>query len=255
MTHPELLRGPDVLKIVLKASAITAVVIAVSQVFSLAGRYAAGQPFTAFVLMMNSVLPILTAFPAGFYVFWQNAKLKTALDELSVLHAQLETKANRDQMTGFLNREAFFEQFKLARRKSDAGGLLLIDADHFKKINDTWGHLVGDEALKLIAGAINATTRDLDVVGRIGGEEFCVFLPAVDRTEAIEIAERIRLAVERLEFLPNGKRHPLTISTGIALSVGQQPTSQLMRRADRCLYEAKGRGRNVIVAEDVLETV
>lgn len=241
------------LKIILKASAITAAVIAVSQVVSFAGRYAAGQPFTWFVFMMNSLLPMLTAFPAGLYVFWQNAKLRRALDDLSVLHAKLETKANRDQMTGFLNREAFFERFKQVRRKTDEGALLLVDADHFKKINDTYGHLVGDEALKLIAGAIDATTRQPDVVGRIGGEEFCVFLPAVGRSEAAEIAERIRLAVERLEFLPNGIRHPLTISVGIALSIGQQPTSQLMRRADRCLYEAKGRGRNTVVIEDALE--
>lgn len=241
------------IKIVLKACAVTAGVIAVSQVVSFATRYAAGQPFTLFVFMMNCILPAITGFPAAFYVFWQNARLKQALDELSQLHARLETKANHDQMTGFLNREAFFEQFKQARRKSDEGALLLIDADHFKKVNDTYGHPVGDEALKLIAGAIGATTRDFDVVGRIGGEEFCVFLPAVCRDEAARIAERIRLEVEKLAFHPNGgKRHPLTISIGIALSVDQQPTSQLMRRADRCLYEAKGRGRNAVVVEDSL---
>ncbi|WP_406871639.1 GGDEF domain-containing protein [Aminobacter sp. P9b] len=241
------------LKIMLKACSVTVAVVAVSQVVSFATRYAAGQPFTLFVFLMNSILPVLTAFPAGLYVFWQTARLKRALAELRELHVKLEAKANRDQMTGFLNREAFFEQFKMARRWTDTGALALIDADHFKKINDTYGHLVGDEALKLIAGAIDRTTRELDIVGRIGGEEFCVFLPAASRDDAVQIAERIRVEVERLVFQPDdGKHYPLTISIGVALTRGHHLTSQLMRQADRCLYDAKGRGRNTVVVEDAL---
>lgn len=243
-------------KITFKASLITIAVIVVSQVVSFAIRYSAGQPFTAFVFAMNSILPILTAFPAGFLIFWQNEKLKRALAELSEAHSQLKAKATHDQMTGLLNREAFFEKSKQARRKSDTGALLLIDADNFKNINDTFGHLVGDEALRLISNALRTSIRDHDLVGRVGGEEFCVFLPAASQEEAATIAERIRAEVEGLAFFPaEARRHRLTVSIGAVVSAGQQPTSQLMRLADRCLYEAKEKGRNrVVFARSMVST-
>ncbi|WP_395446960.1 GGDEF domain-containing protein [Aminobacter sp. UC22_36] len=241
-------RGMAMWKIAFKASLITIAVIVVSQIVSFAIRYSAGQSFTAFVFAMNSILPILTAFPAGFLIFWQNEKLKRALAELSEAHTQLKAKATHDQMTGLLNREAFFEKSKQARRKSDSGALLLIDADNFKTINDTFGHLVGDEALKLISNALRSSIRDHDLVGRVGGEEFCVFLPAANQEEAAMIAERIRAEVEGLAFFPAEARpHRLTVSIGAVVSAGQQPTSQLMRLADRCLYEAKEKGRNRVV--------
>lgn len=235
-------------KITFRACLVTIAVIVASQIISFAIRYSAGQPFTAFVFAMNSVLPILTAFPAGFLIFWQNEQLKRALAELSEAHTQLKAKATHDQMTGLLNREAFFEKSKQARRKCDSGALLLIDADNFKNINDTFGHLVGDEALKLISNALRASIRGHDLVGRVGGEEFCVFLPATNHDEAASIAERIRAEVERLAFYPaEGRPHRLTVSIGAVVSTGKQPTSQLMRLADRCLYEAKEQGRNRVV--------
>lgn len=235
-------------KIVFKAGLLTLAVIAVSQVVSITIRLSSGQQFTAFVFVMNSILPFLTAFPAAMIIFRQNEKLKQALEELALAHAQLEAKSSRDQMTGFLNREAFFETFKQARRKSDVGALALIDADHFKTVNDTYGHLVGDEALKLISGAIRSSIREHDIAGRVGGEEFCVFLPGAQEEEAAQISERIRAEVEKLSFRPDGgPRHPLTVSIGVALTNGQQPTSQVMRRADRCLYDAKEQGRNAVV--------
>lgn len=235
-------------KIAFKAALVTFGVIAVSQVISFSIRYSAGQPFTAFVFAMNSILPMLTAFPASFIIFWQNEKLRRALGELSQAHALLKAKATHDQMTGLLNREAFFEKSKQARRKCDSGALLLIDADHFKSINDTFGHLVGDEALKLISNALRKSVRERDLVGRVGGEEFCVFLPSADRHEAAMISERIRAEVERLAFHPaDDQAHRLTVSIGAVVSDGLRPTSQLMRLADRCLYEAKEQGRNRVV--------
>lgn len=240
-------------KIAFKASLITIAVIVVSQIVSFSIRYSAGQPFTAFVFAMNSILPVLTAFPAGFLIFWQNEKLKRALAELQEAHTQLKTKATHDQMTGLLNREAFFEKSKQARRKCDHGALLLIDADNFKNINDSFGHLVGDEALKLISNALRISIREHDLVGRVGGEEFCVLLPATNRDDAEAIAERIRMEVEQLVFHPvEGHPHPLSVSIGAVVSDGQQPTSQLMRLADRCLYEAKEQGRNRVVFAETM---
>lgn len=247
------MRGIAVWKIALKASLITIAVILVSQIVSFTIRYSAGQPFTVFVFAMNSILPVLTAFPAGFLICWQNEKLKRALAELSVAHAQLKAKATHDQMTGLLNREAFFEKSKQARRKCDSGALLLIDADHFKNINDSFGHLVGDEALKLISNALRASIREHDLVGRVGGEEFCVFLPATNRDEAAVIAERIRKEVAQLVFHPVENRlHRLSVSIGAVVSDGKQPTSQVMRLADRCLYEAKELGRNRVVFAEAM---
>lgn len=239
--------GVAVWKIAFKAGLVTIAVILVTQVVSFSIRHSAGQSFTAFVFAMNSILPVMTAFPAAFLIFWQNEKLSSALAELSEAHIQLKAKATHDQMTGLLNREAFFEKSRQARRKCDSGALLLIDADNFKSINDTFGHLVGDEALKLISKALRAAIREHDLVGRVGGEEFCVFLPTTSQDEAAAVAERIRVEVERLAFYPEERhRHRLTVSIGAIVSAGQ-PTSQLMRLADRCLYEAKEQGRNRVV--------
>jgi diguanylate cyclase (GGDEF)-like protein len=148
-------------------------------------------------------------------------------------------------MTGFLNRESFFAVLDGSRRKSDRGALLLIDADHFKKINDSFGHLVGDEALVAIAGAIGRGVRRGDTVGRIGGEEFAAFLPGAGDGDAARVAERIRREVEAVRFLPAGcGAVPLTVSIGGAPCVPDAGVSDLMRVADRRLYEAKRRGRN-----------
>jgi diguanylate cyclase (GGDEF)-like protein len=153
-----------------------------------------------------------------------------------------------DPLAGLLNRSAFFDAFHRTRGKSRAGALLMVDADHFKTINDTFGHLDGDEALKLIANAIGASVREQDIVGRIGGEEFGVWLPAATRQEAHTISERIRASVEGLAFHPDrSHRHPLTVSIGVTMTTGQRTAPQLLRQADLCLYQAKQRGRNAVV--------
>ncbi len=111
--------------------------------------------------MVCIVCPLLIAWPASAYTFWQSDRLKAAHRDLARAHAQLAAahrrladKARRDDMTGMLNRESFFAALEHSRRRSDRGALLIIDADHFKAINDSYGHLTGDEALLLIAAAI-----------------------------------------------------------------------------------------------------
>ena len=157
------------------------------------------------------VCPLATAWPASAFTFWQGAKaaartrgLSAAHAELAETHRRLAEKASRDPMTGFLNRESFFAVLDGSRRKSDRGALLLIDADHFKRINDGFGHLVGDEALLAIAAAIGRGIRGGDTIGRIGGEEFAAFLPGADDGDAARVAERIRREVEAIRFLPAG---------------------------------------------------
>lgn len=211
---------------------------------------------------MAALCPLLIAWPASFYTSWQKqrltetlAELQSAHDELAGVHKELAAahqalaeQSRHDDMTGMLNRTAFFQMMAQARRRSDAGGtLLIIDADRFKKINDTHGHQTGDRALLAIASAIRKAARENDLVARIGGEEFAVFLAGTESEDAAVAAERIRNAVEALDFrLPGGERLPLTVSIGGIAHSPQAPFAELMREADRRLYAAKRAGRNRI---------
>ena len=215
-------------------------------------------------IAMSAITPLAIAFPAGLYTFWQQKRLHDALCDLTLahdrlaeahmelarVHAQLSAKARLDDMTGLLNREAFFESLKNARRRTDSGVLLIIDADNFKYINDTHGHPQGDVALLLMSEAIARSVREHDLVGRIGGEEFAAFLSATDTDEAMIVAERIRLSVEAIRFSPGeGQVLPLSVSIGASRVHVQNTLSDVMREADRHLYLAKRNGRNRVVFE------
>ena len=128
--------------------------------------------------------------------------------------------------------------------RRSAGALLVIDVDHFKRINDSFGHDSGDEALKVIAETIRGAVRAVDLVGRIGGEEFGVFLPGTDPNRTLAVAERIRAAISAAEFSPTGSRVGLSVSVGGATFADQASFSELFRRADQRLYAAKLNGRN-----------
>ncbi len=231
------------------ASAVASILLAITIVPTLGGTVDGNA------WMMCILCPLLIAWPASAYTFWQSDRLKAAHRELSRTHAQLAAahrrlseKASRDEMTGLLNRESFFSALDRSRRRSDRGALLIIDADHFKAINDNYGHLTGDEALLLISAAIKSGIRAGDVLGRIGGEEFGAFLVGASEQEARSVAERVRREVERVCFCPvEGATVPLTVSIGGMLCNAEATVSELMRVADRRLYEAKNRGRNLAI--------
>lgn len=231
------------------ASSIASILIAFTAV-SIAGKNLDGL-----AIILCIVCPLWIAWPATAYTFWQNDRLKSAHRELSRTHAQLAAahrrladKARHDEMTGMLNRESFFATLDRSQRKSDRGALLIIDADHFKSINDRFGHLVGDEALLLIVAALRGGIRSGDVLGRIGGEEFGAFLIGASEAEATRIAERMRQEVELIRFRPDGERTiALTVSIGGTICGEGATVSELMRRADRRLYSAKNRGRNLVI--------
>ena len=205
--------------------------------------------------LMLTICPLMIAWPASALTFWQGERLKNAHRDLARAHAQLaaahrrlEEKASRDDMTGMLNRESFFAALEGSRRKADRGALLIVDADHFKKINDSFGHLTGDAALLEIAAAISRAIRGGDILGRIGGEEFGAFLVGASDPEAVRVAERIRLEVELIRFRPEDQRTvPLTVSIGGTPCAPDADVSELMRAADKRLYEAKNRGRNLAI--------
>ncbi|WP_338610471.1 GGDEF domain-containing protein [Pelagibacterium nitratireducens] len=174
------------------------------------------------------------------------------LRELASANRQLGLLAATDGLTNCLNRTAFTA---LVEARLEAlvpqgdhvhGALLIIDADNFKQVNDRFGHHNGDIALTLIARAIRSSVRAGDNVGRLGGEEFGVFLPVVDRYGAETVAERLRRAVEKLAFVADGHRHQLSVSVGGVVFDRRTGFEDLFKLADERLYAAKNEGRNTV---------
>jgi diguanylate cyclase (GGDEF)-like protein len=171
--------------------------------------------------------------------------------ERAYSHRAAEARASTDALTGLPNRR-YFDEFcgLLARRRraDDALGVLMIDIDHFKRVNDKFGHGTGDEVLRAVAGAVGAAVRDDDVPARFGGEEFAVLLRDPTLRGAIEIAERVRAAVGALDLSRLGVQ-AVTVSVGVAVShIADEPIGSIIDAADRALYAAKGGGRNRVVS-------
>jgi diguanylate cyclase (GGDEF)-like protein len=166
-------------------------------------------------------------------------------------HREAEARASTDALTGLPNRRYFDEFCALLsrrRRSKDGLGILMVDIDRFKLLNDTHGHAVGDEVLRSVAGAIASAVREDDVPARYGGEEFAVLLRNPSRDEAFEVGERIREAVSGLDLSRLGV--PATsVSVGVAVAtVPDQPVLEIIAHADRALYAAKHAGRDRVVA-------
>ncbi len=174
------------------------------------------------------------------------ARLSTG-NRILRLEEQLVSMASRDALTALLNRGAIVDalnsELARAQRNGTPVGILMADVDHFKKINDTRGHLVGDVVLQQVACQLIASVRKYDSVGRYGGEEFLVVLPDCDELTALKLAERIRLAVRKQwgnkQDLPD-----VTISIGVTASAQQANAEFLLRQADEALYRAKNNGRD-----------
>lgn len=155
-----------------------------------------------------------------------------------------------DPLTGTFNRRTFLElgarEIARTRRAKGALSLLMLDLDHFKKVNDQYGHQAGDVALKSVVEALQGCLRREDLVVRYGGEEFCVLLPDVELDNAAILAERVRAAVELNGFSYGGKQIPLTMSVGVAMLIrdSAEDIERLVSRADEALYSAKASGRN-----------
>lgn len=169
------------------------------------------------------------------------------------LERQLELAANTDPMTGARNRRYFMNLFSQemtrVRRTGQCLSLLMLDIDHFKKVNDTFGHPTGDEVIRKVADICRVGSREIDVVARLGGEEFAVLLPGTDEQGAIAVAERIRtLIADTAVPTPDNSSLHFTVSLGVAkLAFEEWDEEILMARADAALYQAKMAGRNRVV--------
>lgn len=174
------------------------------------------------------------------------------------LFSEVQRLATLDDLTGILNRRQLFiegrREFSRAKRYHRPLSLLMIDLDHFKEINDTFGHATGDEILKSLAHTLRKTIRDVDIFGRYGGEEFVLVLPETSKREAKSIAERLRKIIEQTLFsTPAGEIHT-TISIGVAQQTEDVQTfEELLERADQALYRAKNGGRNQVEEYDTAD--
>jgi len=176
-------------------------------------------------------------------------RLKHTSDELKKALAELDRLARIDPLTGVLNRRSLFasaeQELSRASRYQTVFSVLLIDVDHFKRINDTYGHPIGDHALVALTSTISNHIRNIDIFGRYGGEEFIIVLPQTDAVQALVIAERIRSLVSEISVATGTEALTMTISIGVAVyEVNDINIDRVFDRADQALYQAKAKGRN-----------
>jgi diguanylate cyclase (GGDEF)-like protein len=214
----------------------------------LSSRPAAGllrpTPINVVYMMFSAMQPLFTS--VGFLLLYNET-----------MQAELKSLARLDPLTGVNNRRALVEVIDHALdAAAGAGrplGLVMLDADHFKAVNDRFGHSGGDKVLLSLVDHVQPVLGRHDVLGRIGGEEFVVLSPGSGLSQTRALGERIRAAVESMQLELDGHVLEMTVSVGVTAVVpGEDDVAALLQRADRALYAAKRAGRNRVVAEDIV---
>lgn len=188
---------------------------------------------------LSTIVPnaLPTSIPLSFLIVWMISDLQHEF----VLKQHLLESARKDPLTKLYNRRAFMaylQKFSTGKRGKKPFVLAFIDIDHFKQVNDTYGHIVGDHVLQAVSARLLNNLRDVDIVGRYGGEEFGVILPDCSKENALSAIDRIREMIARQPICINAQQIPFTFSAGLAVS-GKLVAEQLLKRADDALYEAK----------------
>ncbi|MCK7498119.1 MAG: diguanylate cyclase [Comamonadaceae bacterium] len=178
-------------------------------------------------------------------------RLRSVEQETTHLRAHLRKRkiqAMSDPLTGIANRTAFEDRLQREygrwKRYRHPLGFAILDVDHFKQVNDNYGHKAGDRALKLIAQVLRQSLRETDFIARYGGEEFVALLPETGTSQVAEVAEKLRYAIETCSFHHRGERVPITLSVGYCEFRGDDSGEDAFQRADAALYRAKALGRN-----------
>jgi len=168
--------------------------------------------------------------------------------------ARMARLASTDCLTGLPNRHAFMERAERARlasqRQRHPLALMMIDIDHFKQINDRWGHASGDDALQVFARTARDVMREHETIGRLGGEEFATMLPGADIDAAMQAAQRLRQAVRAATVITSGPSYTMTVSIGVVVLDPNEDLSAALARADHALYTAKRAGRDRVEVGD-----
>lgn len=189
---------------------------------------------------------LICVFITGIVLIFTNITIKK-------YQSKLEKMAISDKLTGAFNRQAFDmileEAIKDVKRRGISFSLILFDLDHFKEINDNYGHLAGDEALKSVVDTTRKNVRENDIISRWGGEEFLVILKECELNEAASIAEKIKNAVKTNEIVYNNRKMLLTVSLAVSEYRPDEDEDTLLSRVDRILYEAKEKGRDRVERE------
>ncbi|WP_332712442.1 GGDEF domain-containing protein [Pelagibacterium mangrovi] len=228
-------------KIAIRTTKYTVFAVIISAIVSSALLEIFSQGINEVGLIAAVVAPIILGGPMVFGMTMRQFQLQMAYE-------RLEAAAARDSLTNCFNHGAFVEAATaaLTDEANPGGTLLVIDADHFKSINDRFGHASGDTALKLIVTAIAASVEPQDIIGRLGGEEFGVLLHGSDIEPARSTAEAIRQAVRKIEFTADDQSCTLSVSIGGAIAQSAVDFGGLFRLADERLYKVKQTGRNGI---------
>lgn len=222
------------------------------------------DPYTYMILLMEKSQKddLLEAFEQGaddylvkpFDGYELRAKLLVAKrilglqDHLICMRDELQVQATHDSLTGLWNRRASMDTLERelvrATRDNKNVGLMLADLDHFKQINDTYGHLAGDKVLQAVAAKLKSVLRSYDTIGRYGGEEFLVISPGCDEDAIVRRAQHLCAAITREPVVTPEGNIPVSLSLGVAVSSGSTPQDQFLKSADEALYRAKRAGRN-----------
>ena len=225
--------------IVISAISVAAPVAVVGGILALLP----GVHIFAFIisLFVAALIPLLIAPPVSYFVLSMLRQVTATLD-------RVDAQIRFDPLTGLLNRGYLLDQI---RSSQSGGALLIVDADHFKKINDNYGHSAGDSALLILAHAMSKTVGTDGLIGRLGGEEFAIFLPGVMLEKGVEVGQAICANIRQLDPLIEGHRIKLSVSIGCTLHPKSALIGKSLKHADDLLYRAKSSGRDK-VAHDVL---
>jgi len=189
--------------------------------------------------------------PENVLMLQQFANILSNTIERSRLLAELEDHAIRDELTGVLNRRGFLEFARIelmrANRFNRPTSILLFDVDQLKHVNDTLGHIVGDEVIQEVVKCSKRSIRQIDLLGRWGGDEFIVLMPETDLADAANVAERLCMDIEEHYYVHDGTQLRITVSVGVAANRSPEDTvDDLFSQADIALYEAKESGKNCV---------
>ena len=203
-----------------------------------------GQDVPQTTLLVSIIAPLLIASFISSY-------LVKVVMELYTIEAKLRRMTTHDELTGLLTRRNFLEladnYYSLAKRNNHVFSVVIMDLDHFKNINDTYGHLAGDEALRKIGDILNNSMRSSDFIGRFGGEEFICLLPETNADSALKYCDLLHNKINNAEIKYDGKNIPLTLSIGFTTYEpvhNKLQLNDLIKQADKALYGAKQEGRN-----------